>query len=42
LSSAVGCFGLYMLPLTIDPIGSRNAPNRRGEMSPILYAGWTV
>jgi hypothetical protein len=31
-----------MLPLTIEPIGSRNAPYSRGEMSPILYAGWNV
>ena len=31
-----------MLPLTMDPIGSRNAPKRRGEISPILYAGWIV
>jgi hypothetical protein len=31
-----------MLPFTIDPIGSRNAPKRRGEISPILKSGCTV
>ena len=40
--SAVGCLGLYMLPLTMVPMGSKKAPYSRGEISPMVNLGCSV
>ena len=34
-SSAVGCLGLNMVPLTMVPMGSKNAEKSLSEISPI-------
>ncbi len=38
-SSAVGCLGLYIVPFTSVPMGSRNAEKSLLEISPIFYEG---
>ena len=41
-SSAVGCLGLYIVPFTMVPIGSKNVLKSLSEISPIVNEGWIV